>query len=121
MHMYMHVRSHSQLHSPRSPMSSSSELEVLVLAKSWLATVDGGGPKFKSAKSIKISLPPPPPLEAEAVAFVSVPPEADEVVVLDPDAPAVVLVVEVVVVVVVAVHRVSSTVSIHSTCSVNSN
>ena len=88
-------------------MSSSSELEVLVLAKSWLATVDGGGPKFKSAKSIKTSFPPPPPLEgiAEAVASVSVPPEADEVAVLDPDAPsAVVLVVVVVVVVVVAVE-----------------
>ena len=71
-------------------MSSSSELEVLVLAKPWLATVDGGGPKFKSAKSIKTSLSPPPPLEgrAETVAFVSVPPEADAVVVLDPEAPS---------------------------------
>ena len=86
-------------------MSSSSELEVLVLAKPWLATVDGGGPKFKSAKSIKTSLSPPPLLEgrAETEAFVSAPPEADAVAVLDPEAPSAVVLVVVLLVVPVVV------------------
>jgi len=59
---------------------------VLTFAKSWPAAVVGVGPKFKSARSIKISLPAPLPPEGmdEAVAVAPAPPDAVAVVELAP-------------------------------------